>query len=92
MILVTVFKDEEKWSMDLRRNSNKFGATSGSRDAWDKAREVTSNVDYTQQVNVADSFFKTMSGKPKGDKNIREDVYAVGQSLAPGRRFSAKLV
>jgi len=87
MILVTVFKDRERYESDLRKAFLQIRPSVKKQDdAWAEAKEIVSKVDFSQKVNVSTDFYQ---GKKPGE--IKEDVYAVGFSIAQGRRFKAKL-
>ena len=88
MILVTVFKDRERYEKDLHKAFNKIRATNATAkydDMWDLAKSVTSKVDFTQKVHVSPAFFE---GKKQSE--IKSDIYAIGHDIAQGRRFKAK--
>ena len=87
MILVTVFKDRERYESDLRKSYNRVKSRCGSDgEAWMLAKEETSKVDFTQKVHLSSSFFTE-----KKPHEIKEAVYAIGHDIAKNRRFKAKL-
>ena len=83
MIVVTVFKDELKWSSDLRKSALKCGLNSGNKNAWNEAKEMTSKVDYTQSIKPHQSFF---------DKDTDKKVRDIGHAIANGRNYRVELV
>ncbi len=85
MILVTVFKDRERYESDLRKSYRTLcGSEAGlsENSVWSLAKELTSKVDFTQKVHVTDAFY---SGKKPGE--VKDDIFAIGHSIAQGRRF-----
>jgi hypothetical protein len=87
MILVTVYKDRERYESDLHKTFNKVKFKADTPDeAWADAKEKTSKIDFSQKVHVTDTFFIG-----KRESEIKEDVYALGFSIAQGRRFKTSM-
>ena len=90
MILVTVFKDRERYEADLRDTFKKIvtgaGISAKYSDIWELAKKATSKVDFTQKVNVSASFFEK-----KKPHEIKNDIYTIGHDIAHGRRFKTNM-
>ena len=83
MIIVTIFKDELKWSSDLRKAAIKCGLNQGNKKAWEQAKEITSKIDYTQSLRPGPSFF---------DQHALTNARSIGHDIANGRNYRVELV
>ena len=86
MILITVFKDKERYESDLRKSFKQIRAQHSKKVSdnhiWELAKGATSKVDFSQKVNVDPSFF--VGKKPK---ELKDDIYSLAWDIAKNRRF-----
>ena len=86
MLTITVFKDELRWSADLRSTAKRLGERKGAKHVWERAKNITDRIDFTQRINLSDSFFEK-----KSDRRIADDVYSLAKDIANGRHFKTIL-
>lgn len=84
MIKITVFKDEAKWSTDLRKSALKCGLNNGNTNAWNDAKEITSKVDYTQSINSSLEFMNS--------RHAESNARAIAHDIVAGRNYRVELV
>lgn len=82
MLTITVFKDEAKWSADLRKSALNCGLNKGNQNAWEDAKKITTKVDFTQSIRLGEDFF---------DNQVTNKIFALAHDIANGRNFKTAL-